>query len=243
MPRNFPIELPPFSQEVLEALVGLAIFKGQPLFALSLLIGFYGLLRTGELLSVTKSTVSVAANNAFILISLGYTKGGKRHGAAESVKISVQDVIRRTKQWITDPKSPVSLIPPAHVWRKQFSDLVTSLGFSDVLYRPYSLRRGGATFYFRQWGSLDRLMVLGRWHAVKSARIYIDEGMAILASLSLPYSPFSRNLRAQYLQSCALALPALEPMPKGRAGGVGKRNRSNNKKRPKKKGRKNKDTC
>lgn len=219
---EIPNRAPPMPVEVLEAMIGHAIFHGRPLFALSLLLGFYGLLRTGEILGLTKQHLAVASRSTAVLVSLGLTKGGKRQGAAESVKVAVEDIIRRTQQWLSTPLAPLNLTDAPHIWRKLFSDTLDSLGFSHLQFRPYSLRRGGATFQFRQEGCFDRLMVHGRWHALKTTRLYINEGMSILAELAVPWSPFSRTLRTQYLSSLQKALPMLEPLPKGRSGGVGR---------------------
>ena len=220
---EIPNRAPPMPVEVLEAMVGHAIFHGRPLFALSLLFGFYGLLRTGEILGLSKQHLAVASRHTSVLVSLGLTKGGRRHGASESVKISLEDVIRRTHQWLSSPSAPKHLTDAPHLWRKMFSETLESLGFSHLQFRPYSLRRGGATFQFRQEGCFDRLMVHGRWHALKTTRLYINEGMSILAELAVPWSGFSRTLRTQYLTSLSKALPMLEPLPKGRSGGVGRR--------------------
>lgn len=103
-----------------------------------------------------------------------------------------------------------------------FNNVLKALHFDELQLRPYSLRRGGATFQFRQHGSLDRLLLHGRWLAAKTARMYINEGLALLTSLHVPWTPFSRNLRAQYLNSVSKPLPTLEPL-RSRAGGVGMR--------------------
>ena len=76
---------PPLTLECLELLLGYSLFKDQPQFALSLLLGFHGLLRTGELLSVRARDVTVTAAKGLAVISPGLTKVGKRQGAAESV--------------------------------------------------------------------------------------------------------------------------------------------------------------
>ena len=227
---EIPNRAPPMPIEVLDAMVGHALFHNRPLFALSLLLGFYGLLRTGEILGLSKKHLAVASRDTAVLVSLGLTKGGKRQGAAESVKVAVEDVIRRCKQWLDAPVSPQNLTEAPHVWRKTFSDTLESLGFTSLELRPYSLRRGGATFQFRQEGSFDRLMVHGRWQALRTTRLYINEGMAILAELAIPWTGLSRTLRRQYLTSLKHPLPMLEPLPKGRAGGVGRRIRKTAKK-------------
>ena len=118
--------------------------------------------------------------------------------------------------------------------RKTFVDTLESLGFTSLNLRPYSLRRGGATFQFRQEGSFDRLMVHGRWQALRTTRLYINEGMSILAEIAVPWTGLSRTLRSQYLSSLKKPLPMLEPLPKGRAGGVGRRIKKKAEKQPKK---------
>jgi hypothetical protein len=61
---------------------------------------------------------------------------------------------------------------------------------SDVL-RPYSLRRGGATWSLQQTGSLEAVLFRGRWSSSVAARGYLQEGLALLAQASL--SPESRQ--------------------------------------------------
>ena len=166
--------------------------------------------------------MAIATRDTSVLVSLGFTKGRKRQGAAESVKVVVEDVIRRVKQWLASPKMDNSLAEALHVRRKLFSETLDSLGFGALELRPYSLRRGGATCQFRQEGSFDRLMIQGRWQALRTTRLYINGGMSILAELSVPCTSFSRTLRTQYFTSLSKSLPMLEPLPKGRAGGVGR---------------------
>ena len=56
-------------------------------------------------------------------------------------------------------------------WRKMFNDTLKAVGLDKVDYRPYSLRRGGATHFFTFQGSFDKLLFLGRWQSAKTARI------------------------------------------------------------------------
>eukprot|EP00438_Fugacium_kawagutii_P027994 Skav202945 [mRNA] locus=scaffold422:428893:433714:+ [translate_table: standard] len=222
---ELPNRAPPMPMEVLEAMVGHALLKQRPLFAISLLLGFHGLLRTGEILGLTKRSFSITSDNQTVLISLGLTKGGRRQGVSESVKLSLVDVTRRIKQWLDDPHSPQQLTGTPHQWRKLFNETITALGWESLELRPYSLRRGGSTFQFRQHGSLDRLMLHGRWLAAKTARLYVNEGMAVLTSIAIPWNKFTRTLRTQYLHSVSLPLPPLEPL-RSRAGAGGKRNKN-----------------
>jgi hypothetical protein len=93
-----PNRAPPLPVEFSEVLVGYSLCKGQHLFALGLLVAYFGLLRTEELLSLTAAQVSVAQPKGPAVLSVGLTKAGKRQGAAESVTIHVEDVRRRLFQ-------------------------------------------------------------------------------------------------------------------------------------------------
>lgn len=65
---ELPNRAPPMPIEVLDAMVGHAVFKNQHLFALSLLLGFHGLLRTGEILGLSKKDFSVTSNATSVVV-------------------------------------------------------------------------------------------------------------------------------------------------------------------------------
>ena len=87
---TFPEHAPPLPEHVLWAMVGWALFHQHLSFAVGLLLGFYGMLRTGELFSLKSRHVQFHSTGRKILISLGFTKGGKRAGAAESVIVGYE---------------------------------------------------------------------------------------------------------------------------------------------------------
>lgn len=216
-----PNRAPPFPESVLQALVGQAILQEDLNFALSLLLGFYGMMRSGEIIDLTPKQVEVGSGNGPAIISLGLTKSGKRQGASESITINVTDVVRRLKHW--KAQSTRSLVPSAHAWRTKFSKALKDLGLETFQFRPYSLRRGGATFWFTKHGSFDRLMVQGRWLAPKTARICINSGVAALAEMKIPVSKL-RGFQSVYFQSTSRALPSLEHTRKtSSSGGRGKK--------------------
>lgn len=193
---EIPNRAPPLTQEALHAMVGHALCHNAPQFGLSLLVAFYGLLRTGEVLNLAASDITVPSPTKPAVISLGLTKGGKRIGAAESVTITALEVVRRLYEWKMTVKQSARLTQSPHLWRKQFAETVEALGWSTFLFRPYSLRRGGATFWFSRHGNFDKLMQLGRWQALRSARLYLNDGLAMQASLKLPWNkakPFLRT--------------------------------------------------
>ena len=121
-------------------------------------------------------------------------------------------------------------------WRSMFNSCLLALKINDFGFRPYSLRRGGATWWFSKHHNLDRILVQGRWQAAKTARIYINEGLAVLAQLQIPQSdarlvPFLKTFRAKSTMS---TFATLEPPARaGSSGGRGMRNersKSSNKK-------------
>jgi hypothetical protein len=64
-------------------------------------------------------------------------------------------------------------------FRVIFASLVSGLTMPHArLYRPYSLRRGGATFLYEQSSSLSAVTTRGRWSSSQTARLYINQASA-----------------------------------------------------------------
>ena len=53
--HEVPSRAPPIPERVLHAMVGYCLFHRRHLFALSLLVGFYGMMRTGEVIALSLS--------------------------------------------------------------------------------------------------------------------------------------------------------------------------------------------
>ena len=49
----------------------------------------------------------------------------------------------------------------------------------------YSLRRGGATWDFLSYQSMERTLLRGRWASTSSARVYLQDAVATIAHLRL----------------------------------------------------------
>jgi hypothetical protein len=94
-------------------------------------------------------------------------------GAAESITLTESHVLVHLWAWKHKIPPHIFLILKPHAWRTLFSDYIRKLKLTQWEYRPYSLRRGSATHLFVKTGSLDKVVVAGRWSAVKTARIYI----------------------------------------------------------------------
>ena len=107
-----------------------------------------------------------------------------------------------------------------------FTKATEALKLNDLHLRPYSLRRGGATFWFNQHGSFDKLLVQGRWAAARTARVYLNDGLAQLADMSL-----SNSVLIPYVNLYRRS-PNLEPGPPqggSRSGGRGAKARKGRK--------------
>jgi len=232
--NEVPNRAPPLPEQVLLAMTGWAFFKGHVTFGISLLLGFYTMLRSGEILGLKSSHIMVSTKERQVLVSLGYTKGGKRQGAAESVILGVQPAFKLVQQWKQNASLNTPLAHSPASWRGLFTECLEALELSHFNFRPYSLRRGGATYWFQKHGNLDRILVQGRWLAHKTARVYLNEGLALLAQTRINFNSLSiRSFLNIYEHTVKKPdFSTLEPPGKpGRSGRRGKRSNWQGKRR------------
>ena len=140
--NDVPNRAPPLTESVLKAMAGWSIFNEPALFALSLLVGFYGMLRTGELLALPAWQIHMTCASQPADISLGLTKSGKHQGGAESITVTELPMLQLLWAWI-DQASHTFLTPKPQILRQLFQECTEGVKLSDWGFRPYSLRRGG----------------------------------------------------------------------------------------------------
>lgn len=138
--NEIPNRAPPIPEHVLMALVGWSFFKGHVTFGISLLIGFYTMLRTGEVLSLRACHLLSSSPSMQVLISLGLTKGGKRQGASESVILGYEPAVLLVKHWKTLASENTPLARSPGAWRKLFDEGLEALNVHKFGFRPYSLQ-------------------------------------------------------------------------------------------------------
>ena len=187
--REAPRRVPPMPAQLLFSLVHFAVEAADLYFAALLLLGFEGLLRTGELLQIRACDYLV--QNDQILIHLANTKTSLRRGADEVVVFhntwsalilaEVKDLAIAQGRfslplWNRSPQS----------FRKCFRSYLKRWQVHNMGFKPYSLRRGGATHLFMQCKSYDLTTQRGRWNSVKASRVYIQEGLSQLPHLLFP---------------------------------------------------------
>ena len=149
--------------------------------------------RTSEILSLVIGDI-VTSEDQLGVIKLAHTKVGQRHAAFEASTILDPLV---TKLW----KIVRSRIPAgssSNLWiyyrntakfHKQFREGLEFLNVDEFGFRVYSLRRGGATAFYRATGNLPQTIERGRWGDVRTARIYINDGVAKIVDLAIPRAP------------------------------------------------------
>lgn len=184
---EFPARAPPITAPIVYSLASYAIAHNDLSFAVLLLLGFFGLLRTGELLRVCPNDILIGKKQ--IIISLFETKTGKRDNVSEMVSFYddfTQEILSAFQQF---RKSNKTLLTP--IWsfsgqnfRDQFKRYLIKADLLKHNFRPYSLRRGGATWVFQQTGSMEMALLKGRWGSSRVARIYIADGVSYLPGLT-----------------------------------------------------------
>ena len=84
------------------------------------------MLSTGEILGILSSHIECGPGALQALINLGLTKRGKRHGAAESVVLGFEPVVKVLRSW-KKASSPSS----SAKWRALFNQCLDQLKISD----------------------------------------------------------------------------------------------------------------
>ena len=192
-----PIRAPPLAEDILLSLANFAIQRGDLIFASLLLLGFYALLRTGELLQVCPRDILLKDGHG--LVRLQDTKTSRKKGTCEIVPIDHLWTRLVLEQVLIERKAELRMNCP--IWlesgqsfRQRFAAYFHYFNMSHCQYRPYSLRRGGATHFFLTTGSYDLALDRGRWQSTRVAKLYIQDGLAQLPILTLPKADRSRLL-------------------------------------------------
>ena len=185
---ELPARAPPFPELVLNGLAGHAVATGQYALAICLMLGFHCVLRTGEVLSANISQLTLT--NSTGVLQLENTKSGQRTGALEAVTIQNSNLVLWLQMWVAVRRKQAGKC--AKLWpdtpaafRKAFAVLLRQFELDEFGFKPYSMRRGGATAFFTKTGSMELTLSRGRWGSAKVARLYLNDGLAALADISL----------------------------------------------------------
>jgi len=185
---------------------------------IAVLLSFDCLLRVSEMTSLMRSDIAGAKDDRI---------GGEHKGTVVRIRKAKTGV----NQWVTIVNRSVEILimslckdiplssedrlfpfSPTH-FRSLLHNICASLGLSDK-YVPHSLRHGGATRYRHVLGwSVEDVLERGRWASVKSARIYIQAGVAISMSMTIPPSvaAIGRSLASDIVASFNASLASSQP--------------------------------
>ena len=76
-------------------------------------------------------------------------------------------------------------MPAEKIFRARFAEYFEFLQLQGFNFKPYSLRRGGATHLFYESGSMETVRVRGRWQNYRTAKQYVDECRAATTEMAL----------------------------------------------------------
>ena len=177
-----PFRAPPLPASVALGLIWFCVRKRRYDVAFLIAAGVDSFLRTGELMLLKNKDVSLDLEDSGT-IKLTHTKSGQKHAAFESSIIQdsmVVDVYR-----IHQRRSPHGNDPNEFVFkssRASFYDLFEEgmrwLGVAGLRFKPYSIRRGSASSFYRKCKSMELILERGRWSTVRVGRIYVNDGLA-----------------------------------------------------------------
>eukprot|EP00438_Fugacium_kawagutii_P013230 Skav201216 [mRNA] locus=scaffold651:399549:400460:- [translate_table: standard] len=182
-----PKQAPPLPPSFTRALVARAIEIHDLNMAVCIALGFWGMLRTGELISLHPFQIMLGSHQA--VVQLGATKSGLRRNQDENVVLEETSTLILLEEWMNYRLAQQTLdIPvypqgPQH-FRENFAKLLKFF-HSQGVFRPYSLRRGGATQDFKSHGQMERTLIKGRWASTGAARQYIQEGLSVLVRMKI----------------------------------------------------------
>lgn len=147
-----PDRAPPLTKQIIYAWAYYAVDHCDFIFAGLLLLGFFALLRTGEILQVAAADILLDGRKG--IISLRDTKTGKRDNVAEMVSfddpftIQVLQALKALK--VQQGLDKVPIWPySGSAFRHRFKQYSDKFNLDQHKFRPYSLRRGGATHLFQ----------------------------------------------------------------------------------------------
>ena len=195
-----PCRAPPLSLKAALAIAYHFHLWGYRNEALLICLAFNRFLRTQEFLSLAAGQFTFNKRATAMHIVLGDTKSGKRKGRPESVHVTDPTLSRHFSRLCSELEAGDKLLTiTVREFRMLFARALSAIGL-DATFKPYSLRRGGATFHFRECGKYDLTMEVGRWSDTRTCRVYVDTALLEITQLSVMSKPFIASCAAAYAQ-------------------------------------------
>ena len=208
---------------MLQVLLGWLHSKSPPV-ALAVFLVFRCLLRTGKMLAVTARDIVIPSNSCSGVLYPGDTKIAGRNPNAGMVNLTDPTVVFLLKAWKSTVSPHTALIPWSSTkFRALFEEGLVATNLQHYKFKPYSLRRGGATDQWPLTKNYAQVSHLGRWSSEKTLKIYIQDSVALLTTLQFKSPPTQQRWTSYWLDKCRVE--ALSHRQKG--GGRGRRSKWN----------------
>ena len=153
-------------------------------------VGFFGMLRPGELLKLTAADVSISTNAAgdlTAILALTSPKTRRFGGRSQFSLVQETQAVKWLEWLIRGLSDPVRLWPSsASSFRSTFKAVLVRGAIENCNFSPGGLRAGGATELVADGFDVGRLKFLGRWRAEKSMISYIQEAMSARVWVKIP---------------------------------------------------------
>jgi integrase len=185
---EIPSRAPPLTERLVRSMAAFEVSLGNLEMAACLLLGFHCLLRTGEILALRLEDILLGSESG--ICTLTHTKSGLRRNAAEAVSIEDVVVLEVLRILVLHRRDTRQEALP--VWsgtgaqfRQRFAFLCKNFDLSSQSFRPYSLRRGGATHLFQVSHSMELALLRGRWESTRVAKLYISDALSHLPKIRM----------------------------------------------------------
>eukprot|EP00435_Cladocopium_sp_Y103_P032808 s562_g8.t1 len=166
-----PARAPPLTHRLVRGLAAYEMILGHLEMSALLLLSFHCLLRTGEALALVPGDLLLGQSTG--VVSLKSTKSGKRNAATEAISITDQVVLETVRSLVIARREANLVDVPlwsgsGAAFRKRFAELCRVFDIERLGFRPYSLRRGGATDLFQRSHSMECALIRGRWESSRA---------------------------------------------------------------------------
>ena len=202
---------------VLKAAVALSLLWGWPRFGAALLLGFHGLLRPNEFLSLLRSDLilpqDVLSDEKICYVRILPSKTSRfmlrQHARVSDVGTVcfLERLFGASPRW--EPLFGASL----NVFRNRWNHIFHHLGIPTSERRggvtPKSLRGSGASWLFHHTEDVERVLWRGRWQSRRTLEFYLQDvmGQVLVADLEQSkqdlISELAHASAALLVESCA----------------------------------------
>ena len=161
-------------------------------FSALLQLGFFAMLRPGELLQLKKNDIGLpnclSLGSSCIAVRLVHPKNSRQMGIQQFALLRHPDSVN-WMVWLVSQQTDEGLLwkHGANKFRKTFREVCSRLKLHSCRFSPASLRAGGATWRAEST-DIGSLRFEGRWSNVRSLEHYVQVARAQQLMISIPDS-------------------------------------------------------